>query len=172
MAKEQFKPVKGYEGFYSIGDKGTVKGLQRTILHKDGSKVNLKEKTIQPWINRRGYVLIRLSKNGVTKTHYVHVLNADANYPKNSGKPQVNHIDCNKSNNELSNLERVSRSENMRHAYKNGLMKSGTKVIDICRNKTYYSIKEAAKEINEPYKKCLKKINGFKDNNTCLRIAA
>lgn len=170
MANETFTPIKGYEGFYSIGDKGTVKGIKR-IIKRGKTLSNIKERTIKPWINRKGYAMVNLSKNGVARTHYVHVLNADANYPKISGKNQVNHIDCNKSNNELSNLERVSGSENMLHAYRNGLLKSGTKVIDMCSNKTYYSIKEAARDIQQSYTSCINMLLGKKPNTTCLKAA-
>jgi hypothetical protein len=170
MRNETFMPIKGYEGFYSIGDKGTVKSIRRKVQHGKIFKI-VKGRTIRPWINRKGYAMVNLSKNGEARTHYVHVLNADANYPKIAGKPQVNHIDCNKSNNELSNLERVSSSENMLHAYRNGLIKQGTKIIDMCSNKTYPSIKEASKDIGQSYTGCINMLLGKKPNTTCLKAA-
>lgn len=67
--------------------------------------------------------MVNLSKDRIQKWYLVHRLKAIVFIPNIENKEQVNHIDGNKSNNDLSNLEWVTRSENMRHAYRIGLLK-------------------------------------------------
>jgi hypothetical protein len=69
------------------------------------------------------YVRVELWSEGTGRKYLLHRLLADAFIPNPEGKPCVNHKDGNKHNNELSNLEWVTRSENQKHAYQNGLQK-------------------------------------------------
>lgn len=68
-----------------------------------------------------GYYIVTLVNNGVRKNQSIHRLLAQNFIPNPLNKPQVNHIDCNKQNNALSNLEWVTAKENSRHAVDNGL---------------------------------------------------
>ena len=70
---------------------------------------------------RDGYVTVRLSKDGVMKTYGVHRLVAKAFIPCDDHDLEVNHKDGVKTNNRVDNLEWATRSENMKHAYNNGL---------------------------------------------------
>lgn len=108
--EEIWKDIKGYEGLYKISSKGRVKSLKRNTT-KGGIMKNIK----------KTYYVICLSKKGVAKYHQIHRLIAKAFIPNPNKKPQVNHIDGNKFNNEISNLEWVTVSENIKHAYKNKL---------------------------------------------------
>ncbi len=72
-------------------------------------------------VNTSGYYSTELYQGGVPLRKRVHRLVAEAFIPNPDGKPQVNHIDGNKLNNNVANLEWVSNSENMIHAYKTGL---------------------------------------------------
>ena len=125
-------------------------------------------------IDRGGYLTVRLSKKGKDSTIYVHRLLGFAFIPNPDAKPMINHKDGNKLNNCISNLEWVTHSENMAHAYSIGLVKVKTKpVIDICSGETYLSIKQAAKAINIDYGTCRNYLNGnIKNNKTCLRLAS
>lgn len=68
--------------------------------------------------NRTGYVrAILFNGNGKSKRYFVHRLVAHAFIPNPENKPMVNHIDGDKTNNCVENLEWVTASENMRHAY-------------------------------------------------------
>ena len=73
--------------------------------------------------DNKGYYRCCLSKNGNNKTVKVHRIVAETFIPNPNNLAQVNHIDGNKQNNNVDNLEWCSQSENMKHAYKNGLKK-------------------------------------------------
>ena len=72
--------------------------------------------------NGKGYLSVPIRLNGKQKRCYVHRLVAKAFIPNPDNLPQVNHIDGNKSNNNVNNLEWVTRKENTQHALKNGLI--------------------------------------------------
>lgn len=71
-------------------------------------------------LNQDGYEIVHLSKDGANKHRAVHRLVAMAFINNPNDLPEVNHIDGNKENNCANNLEWVSRSENMKHAYSIG----------------------------------------------------
>jgi hypothetical protein len=72
--------------------------------------------------DRKGYLAVDLYDNGERKTKRVHRLVAEAFVPNPHGKPEINHIDGNRHNNKVSNLEWVTKKENCRHAWDNGLV--------------------------------------------------
>jgi hypothetical protein len=82
-----------------------------------GKVINTKGKLLKSLDNGRGYIRINVSN----KTYYIHRLVADAFIPNPLNKPAVNHIDGNKANNHVSNLEWVTHSENSIHAISTGL---------------------------------------------------
>ena len=80
----------------------------------------LKEKglrELRPHVNNRGYMIITIRK----KSYKIHRLVAENFLPKIDGKPVVNHIDGDKLNNNVNNLEWCTQSENVQHAWNNGL---------------------------------------------------
>lgn len=107
--KEIWKPVKGYEGLYEVSNLGRVKRLR-----KNGNHCILK-----PWNKRRAYVFVTLSKDGKANNVRLHRLVAAYFVPNPENKKQVNHIDCDPSNNAASNLEWCTRAENVKHAVDN-----------------------------------------------------
>lgn len=124
--KEIWKDIKGYEGLYQISSSGNVKSLDRYIINKNGDKQFFPEKYLTQGFNN-GYLKVTLSKNNKQKTFRVHILVAKAFIPNPENKSEINHIDGNKSNNRIDNLEWNTRSENELHAYKNGLAKPSDK---------------------------------------------
>lgn len=111
---ERWVDIKGYEGLYQVSDAGNVRKIGR--WHRGlQDYVPCTPKPIARTGNGHGYLLVCLSKHG-RKNHYVHRLVADAFIPKVDGRNCVNHLDYNKSNNNVSNLEWCTYSENMFHS--------------------------------------------------------
>lgn len=117
---EIWKDIKGYEGLYQVSNLGRVKSLD-TIdrLHRK-HKSNIKHQCN----NGNGYLIVNLKHNGKQKNHLVHRIVATTFLENPDNKREVNHKDGNKQNNCVDNLEFVTRSENIKHAFKMGLNKN------------------------------------------------
>lgn len=120
---EIWKPVPDYEGLYEVSNYGNVKRLARERIITNGISKPLSEKLLKNFTGKFGYSHVNLYKNKKLKQHRVHriVMLAFTHMPNN--KTSFNHIDGNKSNNKLSNLEWCTQKENTIHAYKTGLAK-------------------------------------------------
>lgn len=116
---EEWKDIEGFEGFYQISNLGRVKSLGGWC-----GTAKRKEKIRSASLTQDGYVKVRLQHKGKDKTARVHRLVAEAFIPNPENKDTVNHIDGNKQNNAVSNLEWVDRTEQMLHAYDLGLKSS------------------------------------------------
>lgn len=123
MGNEIFKDIKGYEGLYAIGTLGHVKALSKQMFNHTGYW-NKPEKILNPAKDSKGYLRVAIWKNGKQHTYKVHRLVADAFIPNPENKPQVNHIDGNKQNNNVENLEWCTNQENQIHSWKSGLRNS------------------------------------------------
>ena len=121
--KEIWKDIKGYEGLYQISNIGRVKSLDRIVKSRYDSTSLFKERLLTPQRDTRGYKHVSLRKEGKSKHKRVHRLIALAFIPNPENKPEVNHIDGNKMNNGIDNLEWSTHSENIQHAYQTGLNK-------------------------------------------------
>lgn len=118
---EVWKPVVGFEGFYEVSSRGNVRSCDRQVKCSRGEKLRLwKGKVLKQTIAAtRGYPQVSLSVKGLIRKVYVHRLVAEAFYSVYD--ETVNHIDGDKTNNNVSNLEWVSYSENNKHAFRIGL---------------------------------------------------
>ncbi len=134
MNSEYIRPVKNYEGLYIVCANGKV------ISAKTGKELVQNE-------NVCGYMTVGLSKNCTTRQIRVHRIVAEAFIPNPLHKPQVNHINGNKKDNQVWNLEWCDNSENMKHAYATGVRK-GCKVIIVETGETFMTVNECAKHIN------------------------
>lgn len=119
-----WKPIKGYEGRYEVSDDGQVRSMTRAEHLSDGRARTRKGRQLVLMTKRTGYQCVNLYKDGHMKTHLVHRLVADTFIPNPEQKPEVNHINGDKHDNRAVNLEWVTESENIRHAFRTNL-KSG-----------------------------------------------
>ena len=117
---ETWKSVVDYEGMYEISDTGRIRSVDRVVTRCDGTVWKLRGKLLKQAIDHSGYSFVMISKNGKIKNHRIHRLVMDSFSPEGK-KREVNHIDGDKTNNALSNLEWVTSSENKIHSYKTGL---------------------------------------------------
>lgn len=121
---EVWKDIKDFPN-YQISNFGRVKskGRYRKVGIKNVNKVYRKEFIINGYINKKGYRQVTLyDKNRKPKTMRVHRLVALHFIINSDNLSQVNHIDGNKLNNNVSNLEWISNYENIQHAIKTGLI--------------------------------------------------
>lgn len=112
--QEIWKDVVGYEGRYEISSLGSVKSLN---YNKTG-----KPKLLAKIFHHSGYLCTCLNRGGKVKWIYVHRLVAIAFIPNPNGYDQVNHINSNKSDPRLENLEWCNQSQNRRHAQDAGFV--------------------------------------------------
>lgn len=101
---ETFKDILGYEELYQVSNLGRIKSL------KFG-----KEKLLSPAFDKDGYLYVCLCKNGEKKRYFIHRLVAQAFLPNPNNYPEVNHIDENKLNNNVDNLEWCDRKYNINY---------------------------------------------------------
>lgn len=113
---EEWKAIKGYEGAYSVSNLGRVMAHRRSVAF--GNTVRMtREHVLSQKDNGTGYLKVSLNIGNKRKSMFVHRLVADAFLEKPvCGKYEVNHIDYNKHNNEVSNLEWVTRADNIKHS--------------------------------------------------------
>ena len=150
-----FKDIPSYEGLYKISIDGTIIGPRNKIL--------------QPQI-MNGYLKVVLYKNNSTKTIGLHRLLALTFIPNPNNWPQVNHKDENKLNNSISNLEwctakyncnygtRTKRS--LEHGHLASSITQGLPIKCIETDTIYYSVREAARQLNIHHSGILKVLNG------------
>ena len=111
---EEWRDVGGYEGLYQVSNLGRIRSF-----HNQYGRV------LKPIRTTDGYSQVTLTKKGNQTFVRLHVLIARAFIPNVENKPQVNHIDGNRQNCRVDNLEWVTPKENIQHAYRTGLAKSG-----------------------------------------------
>lgn len=117
--EEEWFDIPGYEGLYQITKNGIIRSLTYQGKIRDIPLIR------KPNINRYGYAMMLLTKNKIRKNLSVHRLVALTFIPNPNNLPEVNHIDGNKLNNNVSNLEWCTSKENIEHAFKTGLKKTG-----------------------------------------------
>lgn len=133
---EVWKPIPGYEGIYEASNYGRIISLDRVVesVHQGKSiKRHIKGKLLSQGVDRGGYNFVVL-QNHSKRTMLVHRIVAELFLPSCDGTLQVNHIDGNKQNNSVENLEYCTASENIRHAIDTGLNKSREPVVALDPN--------------------------------------
>lgn len=113
---EIWRPVVGYEGYYSVSNFGRV----RSEAREDSLGRTLPESILKARMHRNGYLQVNFCRNGQKKTFKVHRLVALAFLDNPENKEQVNHINNVRDDNRLENLEWCTRSENSQHCSRQG----------------------------------------------------
>lgn len=141
--KEEWKTIRGYSN-YQVSNFGRVKSLS---YRRTG-----KEKILSQKQTKCGYMAFWLYDSGVRKMPLVHRLVAESFLPNPEDKPQVNHIDGDKTNNQANNLEWVTQSENEKHAFRTGLKRKPINKYKVAQYNTdgkLIKLWKSAKEVKE-----------------------
>lgn len=111
---EEWRDVKGYEGYYQISNKGSIKSLKRTFY--SGSNLRIKkiyeEKILKQQSYKQGYKYVVLCKDGISKKLKVHRIIAQAFIPNPENKPCIDHINAKRDDNRIENLRWATWKEN------------------------------------------------------------
>ena len=116
--KEEWKDIKGYEGYYQVSNLGRVKSLDRFVPHKTSKNIKINEKILKYHLDDKGYCRIHIHKNNIRKQFKIHKLVANHFLLKKENNYVVDHEDKNKLNNNVNNLRYVSHSKNTRNSNK------------------------------------------------------
>lgn len=141
MEKEIWKDVIGYEGVYIVSNHGNIKSLNRTVKHiKHGSKT-IKGRVLKKTNTPYGYYSVNLCVNNKRNKQRIHRLVGMSFIENTNNKPEINHKNGIKTDNNVSNLEWVTSSENQKHAFKIGLQKPSKPWLNK-KGKNHHSSKE------------------------------
>jgi hypothetical protein len=168
---EIWKDIPGYEGFYQASNLGRIKSLARIECRKSGASYQIRERILSTPLNTNGYPNVNLCMRGERRLWRVHRLIAlaflSSHYPLSHN--EINHINGNKTDNRVENLERCSRSENGKHAHATGLNR-GVKGHNHPMAKLTNAQAEEIRKKYSPFKytmQMLAKEYGISDSNIC-----
>ena len=156
-----YKTIKGYKGIYEINKLGKIRSIDRIVERKDGSVRKHKGKELKLKMNKGGYAIVILHKNGVAKTCHVHRLVAKTFLPNIDNLPEVHHLNHDRKDNRVENLQWVTRSEQIDDHLKSAISKAmgvRLRVVGHGIDKIFISAHEVERELGI-------------DNSTALKVA-
>lgn len=110
--EELWKPVVGYEGLYEVSNYGNIRSLDRIVVYSDG-RTHKHNSCVLKQIKNKGYLYVGLNKNNKRSSERVHRLVAKSFIDNPCNKPCIDHINGNKEDNKVTNLQWVTYKENM-----------------------------------------------------------
>ena len=152
MSEEVWRDIEGFEGLYQVSDQGRVKSLERKVKHWCGGERIQKERILKPGTDKGGYLIVNLCAGGKRKTLKVHRLVCGAFHENPENKPQVNHLNEDKTDNRAYNLEWATAKQNLNHGTHNDrVAKANSKPVAQCTKegelvKTWSSLTEIGKQ--------------------------
>lgn len=146
-----WRDVVGFEGYYKVSISGQVYSLPKTTIGGNGLR-KLSGKILKP-ANKNGYLVVCLYNDASKKYVSIHRIVGQAFLKNPDNKPTINHINGDKADNRVENLEWVSQAENNKHAYDSGLV--NTKSRNYSKGEARYNSKlteQQVKEIRKEYR--------------------
>lgn len=155
------KDIPGYEGLYAAEEDG------RIYSYYKNDYLNPKAPT------RSGYYLVKLTKDGISTSRYIHQLVMKTFNPSTNPSLEINHIDFNKANNAVSNLEWVTHRENLQHSARQmaAIKRGNDDVIECVEDgRIWYTLQEAADELGVNKRTVWGHLNGQQQSITKARL--
>lgn len=142
--EEVWKDIPNYEGLYQVSNQGRVKSITHYARNnRNGGMRLVSGKILSQYKMPNGYMQVQLSKNEKREKFYIHRIVASVFLENKKGYSDVNHIDGNKNNNCVENLEWCSHRMNQIHMVKNRLTKKLHPVFCVELNRMFNSLSEA-----------------------------
>lgn len=162
MSNEIWKTIVGYEGYYEVSNYGRIKRLPTVIRYRDNRMRNYPGKIMKQENTIEGYLRIVLCKDNKKTRYMVHRIVANTFIPNPYNKAFVNHINGNKNDNSVENLEWCTQEENERHAVaklgKTMVGKTYPKPVYCIETKMYYkSMNECVRHLGN--RACIEGLN-------------
>lgn len=121
--REIWKDIDGYDGIYQVSNMGRVRSIDHVVTRQNGITAMYRGRILTPV--GRPYLHVSLSQGPRIERHRVHRLVAQLFVPNPNGYTEVDHIDCDKTNNRADNLRWCTHAENMQFAKESGRMSGG-----------------------------------------------